>query len=333
MIIECEKCKAKFNLDESLLTNKGSKVQCSICKDIFMVYLEKPTLPTEAEPAETLEEDIVKGISSNDAPTPEKKEPDFFDELSQEEFETAFEEAEDEDTIEASLVDEVSEEEFEIEQALEREDKEAFEVTKERVEDKIDDHTIKSGMVRPKGKTGTSGPFLVILLIILILLGGSAAVYFMAPQLMPNSLTLFKFKTDKGEETIDPGASRLSFKGVTGSFVQSARAGQLFVIKGMVANDYSKSRSFILVKGTILDEKAQVVKRKMAYAGNTIPEKQIKGMTLNQINDELKNRPGKGNINVNIGPSRAIPFMIILGNLPENLSEFTVEAVSSSPGK
>jgi predicted Zn finger-like uncharacterized protein len=276
MIIECEKCKTKFNLDESLLTNKGSKVQCSICKDIFMVYLEKPTLLTEAEQAETLEEDIGEGISSSDTPTPEKKEPDFFDELSQEEFETAFEEAEDEDTIEASLVDEVSEEEFEIEQALEREDKEAFEVTKERVEDNIDDHPIKSEMVRPKGKTGTSGPFLVILLIILILLGGSAAVYFMAPQLMPNSMTLFKFKTDKGEETIDPGASRLSFKGVTGSFVQSTKAGQLFVIKGMVVNDYSKGRSFILVKGTILDDKAQVVKRKMAYAGNTIRKNKLK---------------------------------------------------------
>ena len=155
----------------------------------------------------------------------------------------------------------------------------------------------------------------------------------MAPQLIPNSFTLFKIKSDQTGETIDPGASRLSFKGVTGSFVQSTKAGQLFVIKGMVSNEYSKSRSFILVKGTILDDKGKVVKGKMAYAGNTIAEKQIKGMTLEQINGELKKRPGKGNINVNVGPNRAIPFMIILGNLPENLSEFTVEAVSSSPGK
>jgi hypothetical protein len=298
-----------------------------------MVYLEKPMLPTETEPAEPSVEDIGEGISSNEAATPEKKEPDFFDEPAQEEFERAFEEAEDEDTIETSLVDEVSEEEFEIEQALEREDEEEIEVAKEGVEDRTDDRPIKSKKVRPKGKSGPSGPFLVIILIILILFGGSAAVYFMAPQLLPKSLTLFKFKKDAGVETIDPGASRLSFKGVTGSFVQSAKEGQLFVIKGMVANDYSKSRSFILVKGTILDDKAQVVKRKMAYAGNTIPEKQIKDMTLAQINVGLKNRPGKGNINVNVAPNRTIQFMIILGDLPENLSEFTVEAVSSSPGK
>jgi hypothetical protein len=298
-----------------------------------MVYLDKPTPPTETETAEPSMEDIGERISTNEAAAPQKEEPDFSDEAQQEEFERAFEEGEDEDTIETSLVDEVSEEEFEIEQALEREDKEAFEVAKERVENEIEDRPIKSKKVRPKGKSGPSGPFLIILLIILILLGGSAAVYFMAPQLIPKSLTFFKFKTDTGVETIDPGASRLSFKGVTGSFVQSTKEGQLFVIKGMVANDYPKSRSFILVKGTILDDKAQVVKRKMAYAGNTIPEKQIKEMTLAQINVGLKNRPGKGNINVNVAPNRAIPFMIILGNLPENLSEFTVEAVSSSPGK
>jgi hypothetical protein len=298
-----------------------------------MVYQDKPKLVTEADIPKTLEESIGEGISSNDAAIPEKKEPDFLDEPSQKEFERVFEEAEDEDTIETSLVDEVSEEEFEIEQALEREDKEVLEVANDRVEDEIDDHPIKSESVRSKGKTGPSGPFLVILLVIIILLGGSAAVYFMAPQLIPNSLTLFKLKADKGEEKIDPGASRLSFKGVTGSFVQSTKAGQLFVIKGMVANEYPKSRSFILVNGTILDDTAQIVKRKMAYAGNTIPEKQIKNMTLDQINVGLKNRSGKGNINENVGPSRAIPFMIIIGNLPENLSEFTVEAVSSSPGK
>jgi hypothetical protein len=31
-------------------------------------------------------------------------------------------------------------------------------------------------------------------------------------------------------------------------------------------------------------------------------------------------------------PGASIPFMIVLADLPENLSEFTVEAVSSSRG-
>lgn len=70
----------------------------------------------------------------------------------------------------------------------------------------------------------------------------------------------------------------------------------------------------------------------MAYAGNTFTEKQIKEMPLEELNNGLKNRFGRGRINFNIRPGGTIPFMIIFKNLPENMSEFTVEGFSSSPG-
>ncbi len=38
MIITCEKCSTKFNFDESLLKETGSKVRCSKCKHIFTAY-------------------------------------------------------------------------------------------------------------------------------------------------------------------------------------------------------------------------------------------------------------------------------------------------------
>jgi predicted Zn finger-like uncharacterized protein len=51
MIITCEKCYAKFNLDENLLKQTGSKVRCSKCQNIFLAY---PPIEMErvAEPAE-----------------------------------------------------------------------------------------------------------------------------------------------------------------------------------------------------------------------------------------------------------------------------------------
>ncbi|MBF0211716.1 MAG: zinc-ribbon domain-containing protein, partial [Desulfamplus sp.] len=42
MIITCEKCSTKFNLDESLLKKEGSKVRCSMCKHIFKTYPPPP---------------------------------------------------------------------------------------------------------------------------------------------------------------------------------------------------------------------------------------------------------------------------------------------------
>jgi hypothetical protein len=36
---------------------------------------------------------------------------------------------------------------------------------------------------------------------------------------------------------------------------------------------------------------------------------------------------------VNVKPHASVPFMIVFEELPENLSEFTVEAVGSAPGQ
>ena len=69
------------------------------------------------------------------------------------------------------------------------------------------------------------------------------------------------------------------------------------------------------------------------FAGNTFTESELKEMTLDQINEGLGNRAGKGNANVNVKPQGSVPFMIVFDNLPENISEFTVEAISSTPGQ
>jgi len=46
----------------------------------------------------------------------------------------------------------------------------------------------------------------------------------------------------------------------------------------------------------------------------------------------MKNRYGKDRKNLNVASGATIPFTIVFDNLPDNLGEFTVEAVSSSPG-
>jgi len=40
MIVTCEECDTRFNLDESLIKETGSKVRCSICKHIFVAHPE-----------------------------------------------------------------------------------------------------------------------------------------------------------------------------------------------------------------------------------------------------------------------------------------------------
>ena len=42
MIIQCEECESKFQLDDSMLKESGSKVRCSVCKRVFTVYPPEP---------------------------------------------------------------------------------------------------------------------------------------------------------------------------------------------------------------------------------------------------------------------------------------------------
>jgi hypothetical protein len=170
----------------------------------------------------------------------------------------------------------------------------------------------------------------ILLVIFLVLIGAGAAIFLWAPEIIPDSLSMLK--PAKKQEISDMGVRRLSFQSVTGSFVASENSGNLFVIRGEITNDYPKSRSFILIKGSILDDKGQVVKRKLAYAGNNFKEEEIKSLPLEKINKAMKNRYGMGRKNVNVAPGVKIAFTIIFEDLPKNLSEFTVEAVSSSPG-
>jgi predicted Zn finger-like uncharacterized protein len=171
-------------------------------------------------------------------------------------------------------------------------------------------------------KRRKSSKMLILMLSIVLLIVVGGTVFFLSLRNSSEKL-----------ESSDPGVMRLSFRAVTGSFVKSNTAGQLFVIKGMVTNNYPKPRSYILVKGSIQDDKGKVVKTAVAYAGNSFSEKEISEMSSADLAKGQKNRSGDKESNVNIPSGGTIPFMIVFEKLPENITEFTVEAISSAPGK
>ena len=338
MIIECEKCKSRFNLDESLLKQEGSKVKCSTCENVFVTYPSEPAPVEGPPPDESLDEAFEETVALDSPPVFEEEEAEPEAEPTEEEmgadFDMAFEEGMEEETIQTISPDQIPEEEEmpDGEEAMERAAEIGEQLTEEDIEEGLEEEPEEDDETAPSEKEpGRSMLFPVIIGVVLLLLGGGVAVFFLAPDLVPDSLSFIK--QTKKQDPADMGNRRLSFKAVTGSFIESNNAGQLFVIKGMVTNKYPKGRSFILTKGSLLDDKGRAVKKKMAYAGNTFTENQIKEMSLEEIDKGLKNRFGKGRTNFNISPDGTIPFMIVFSGLPDNLSEFTVEAVSSSPVK
>ena len=315
MIIECEKCHTKFNLDENLLKETGSKVRCSICKYIFTAF------PPEAEPdieevsTSKVEETMI--MSPEDIPREDEVEPISIEDLPD---------------FEEGPVEIEEEEKVDIDKAMDRATRVEEEIMAQKEvksAEKAEEPVKPRPIVKKKRR---SGLLITILLIILLLAGAVAALIFFKPDFLPEYIPFLKKPVSK-EQAFDMGNKRLSFKGLNSFFVNSEKAGKLFVVKGLVTNEYPDKRSFIRIKSNILNSQGKVVKNKIAHAGNPLSDKELQTLSVEEINSRQSNRFGKNNMNINILSNSSIPFMIIFSDLPENISEFTVEAISSSPAK
>ena len=343
MIIECKKCGSKFKLDEGLLREEGSKVRCSVCKSVFKAY-PGGVVPAFDDKWKAVDQSLGETVTLDTHPTLEEQRPaePLLEDTFEAELAKALQEESKTKRIETISPDQIPEEEeeelrFDFEESTSREPRmEATPAssTLQRELTKITEAPAKAE--RPpavKRKKGGLPKVVVIALIVLLLLtGGATALLYFAPEQVPESLISLLGVAGK-PEVKDPGVRRLTFKNVSGKFYQSTKAGNLFCVQGMVFNNYPGSRSYIRVKGSLLDEKGVAVKQKLAFAGNTFTENELKDMSLEQVNQGLNNRTGKGNANVNVKSQASVPFMIVFNELPDNLSEFTVEAVSSAPGQ
>jgi predicted Zn finger-like uncharacterized protein len=333
MIIQCEKCNTKFNLDDSLLKETGSKVRCTICKHIFIAFPPETDIGVEEALTEVLERTEV--IGQEEIPKGEDKVSDLEKTLAggimgEEEIEPIS--FEDLSLLDSGVIEKEEEGVADIEEAMSR----AVEVEKKVLtedemgrEDKMQEAE-EPAKPRPViKKKRISGLWIAVLLIILLLAGTVSALVIFKPNFIPWSFSIFQKKVPK-EQAFDMGNKRLSFKDLKGYFVNLENGQKFFVVSGSVVNNYPQQRSFIRIKSNILDPQGKVVTSKVAYAGNPIDDEELKSLPLEEINKRLMNIKGKNNINVNILPNSGIPFMIVFSELPEDISEFTVEAVSSS---
>jgi predicted Zn finger-like uncharacterized protein len=307
MIVECQKCSSKFNVNGSKIKKEGTKVKCSVCGNIFKVYPEQEDIPSEP---------ITQKLPEEVETIPEMKEEKIEEVPLDEEAEEGLQE------FQTISVDELSwkedekplPEEVEVDESIE-------EVSEPEVGEEIVSEPTK----------GSRLPWIIgIVVIILIFVFGGAIIFFM-PDMLPESLSFLKIT--KKEQVQDPGVALLSFAQVKGNFIQTSQGKQRFVIQGNVINRYPHPRSFIMVMGSILDSKGRTVRKLRVYAGNTFTEQELRTLSMREILKVTRNRFGRKRSNVNIRPGGRIPFMVVFEDLPEDMSEFAVEGISSVRGK
>jgi len=315
MKVKCEQCKSEFNLNDSLLKKEGSTVRCSVCKNVFKVFPPEPEIfepPVDEDFSDTVMEETV---ALDLPPDLEEIGEEPIKEDSRDLFDRSFKEA----------MEEVTEDE----DFLASDDK--------SIQDKDEDTDESPGTdeadvtkKRERGK-GKSRLLLVVLSIVGLIIIAFLINHFFFPGAMLDSFFSANVETE-------PGNTSLDFeKDVAGKYVESSKAGKLFVISGFIINNYTKNRSYILVKGGIQAKDGKQLKEETAYAGNALTDDKLKEMTKEEIKNNMKNRAGANNINVDVKPGSHVPFMIIITDLPDKDtmtgSYLTVEAVSSSANK
>ncbi len=120
------------------------------------------------------------------------------------------------------------------------------------------------------------------------------------------------------------GGGASSLEGIKGSFIQSNSEGRLFVIKGLVSNKLPVARKSIPIMATLKNQHGIVLRKKTVYAGITFAEDKIKERSLSGIDKVLSSEPQEREIS----PGQAVPFIVVFGSLPSDMSEYTVDAVS-----
>jgi predicted Zn finger-like uncharacterized protein len=201
-----------------------------------------------------------------------------------------------------------------------------------------------------KRRPGRRFPFLTWGIVILILTGvalGAQMIWEKSANLQKAVASFSTLKQYLGLR--DEKDDFISLEKLRGYYLEGQKSGKVFVIEGLAVNHWDESRSFIKVKGTLLDAKGEKVEEKTVYCGNILSEKDLKEMPKEAIEKSLSSQFGVSFSNVNIAPGKSVPFMIVFidfnpgakptqwppgkpGEALPGPSSFTVEVAGSQKG-
>jgi hypothetical protein len=108
-------------------------------------------------------------------------------------------------------------------------------------------------------------------------------------------------------------------------------AGKVLIITGQIKNGYPEPRSFIRIKGSLMNERDEVVAERQVFAGNYLTEEEIVNLPMPEILARLALKGGQDNANVNVPPRKNVHFMLVFDRLPEDLAAYILEPVGSVP--
>ncbi len=183
--------------------------------------------------------------------------------------------------------------------------------------------------------------WLLWLLVLSLLTAGIWVLWEKNPYLRQAESFFAAFRESLGLSDSSPAS--ISLENLRGYYAENIHAKWIFVIEGQAVNQWSETRSFLKVKGTLLDARGRKVEEKTTFCGNILGEKDLREMTRESIQKSLASQFGVSFSNVNIPPRKSVPFMVVFTDFSQNepektsgtspsLADFSVEVISSKKG-
>ena len=199
-----------------------------------------------------------------------------------------------------------------------------------------------AGIPAPVKKRRTRKPVLVVFLLLLLSLVGYVVTQNLGIKIPYVSDIKIPYLSDykipflsgllKSKDQDVAGNLKITPMGrtITHKFVENTAAGDIFVIKGQVRNEYDHPRSYIKITGKLYRKGKALVQTATVYCGNVLTDSDLSQLEITAINKRLQNRTGDNRSNFKVKTGKTLPFLIVFHKLPANLDEYTVEVSGSS---
>ena len=186
----------------------------------------------------------------------------------------------------------------------------------------------ESGRKAPSRRASFMLKVLVISVLWILLLAGGT--YYFGTTKSGQDIVGKRFAGRAGRTGSAPERPVYDIRDVKWHIDKDSTAGNLFVVKGAVANVGNVPSTGIRIQATLLGKDNEVLAEKAAFAGNLIDETSLRQMDRPAIDGAMSNRFGEGDVNKEIPPGKALPFMVIFFDPPGKIGGLKVNAVDAN---
>lgn len=196
---------------------------------------------------------------------------------------------------------------------------------------------VADAKTRSAGKKRAGKTVLVFGVIVILLAGAFGALLFFQnkgveiPYIKNINIPFVSDWLKPGAQDI--GNLKMRTLEISSRFMENSQNGKLFIITGKVRNDYSDARSTVKVAGKLYSKGKNIIRTETVYCGNVLSDLELTAMKLEAIKKRLSNPANERGTDMSVQSGKIIPFMIVFSELPDDLEEFTIEVLESSPFK